>query len=99
MAKRKRKQTWHGLPDNWTVVKLYGRRKGPAPGTVDRFGASDRKLYPELEQLKEKLGSITAAARQLAKEGKVAHAGNTTTESLARRLAGRYFRDHWRLAH
>jgi len=88
----KRKQTWHGLSDAWRVVQWKSRRKGPVPGTVDRYGASDRKLYPELEQLVEKCGSATAAARQLADEGKVE--GTGTTENRARRLAGRYLRDH-----
>jgi hypothetical protein len=90
----KRKQTWHGLSSDWTVVEWRHRRKGPVPGTVDRYGASDRKLYPELEQLAEKCGSVTAAARELAEQGKVAGTGTSTKESRARRLAGRYFRDH-----
>jgi hypothetical protein len=63
---------------------------------VNRYGAFDRKLYPELEQLAEKCGSVTAAARQLAEQGKVA--GTGIKESLARRLAGRYFGDHQKLA-
>jgi hypothetical protein len=94
MAKRKRRQTWHGLSGDWTVVPLrQPRRKGPAPGKVDRYGASDRDLYTELERLEKKCGSITAAARQLAEEDKVDGTGTSTKESRARRLAGRYFRD------
>jgi hypothetical protein len=53
---------------------------------------SDRKLYPELEQLKEKLGSVTAAAVRLAEDGKVAGAG--TAYSKGRRLAARYLADY-----
>jgi hypothetical protein len=63
---------------------------------VSRYLKADRDLYLELEQLAapEKCGSITAAARRLAEEGKVANAGNTETESLAQRLRKRYFADH-----
>jgi hypothetical protein len=79
-----------------TVAELQPprRRKGPAPGTVNRYEVSDRKLYPELEQraAPEKCGSITAAAIQMAQERKVA--GTGTPNSMARRLARRYFRDH-----
>jgi hypothetical protein len=70
------------------------RRKGPVPGTVSRYLEADRKLYPELEQLGKKLGSISAAAEHLADKGKVASAGNTLTKSLAQRLRKRYFDDH-----
>ena len=65
------------------------RRRGPQPGTVDRYGAADRELYPDLKRLmSEQQMSRTAAARQLAGDGKVA--GNGTKESQARRLAKRY---------
>jgi hypothetical protein len=59
---------------------------------VARYTELDRKLYPELKQRAEKCGSITAAAVQMAEEGKVA--GTGTPNSKARRLAGHYFRDH-----
>ena len=87
--------TWSAVePQPQTVAERQPprRRKGPAPGTVNRYEVSDRKLYPELEQLKEKLGSVTAAAVRLAEEGQVAGAG--TAYSKGRRLAGRYLRDH-----
>jgi hypothetical protein len=103
MAKRKGKQTVLGLPrassaatppGQWLVVGPQRRRKGPEPGTVDRYSELDRKLYPELEQLAKKCGSVTAAARQLAEQGKVAGTGTSTEESRARRLAKRYLADH-----
>jgi hypothetical protein len=94
MAKRKRKQTWHGLssPD-WTIVEWKRRRRGPAPGTVARYRESDRKLYPEVERImRGEHKTVTAAARQLAEQGKVA--GTGIKESRARRLPGQYRADH-----
>ena len=65
------------------------RRRGPTPGTVDRYGQSDRALYDDMRRLmSEEQISATAAARQLAEKGKIK--GGGTPESLARRLAGRY---------
>jgi hypothetical protein len=59
---------------------------------VDSFGALDRALYSELERLmREEHMSATAAARQLADEGKVE--GGGTPESKARRLSRRYLTD------
>lgn len=70
-------------------------RKGPAPGTLDRYGASDRALYAELKQLmRDEHISATAAARQLAENNKVAGVGSP--ESIARRLAKRYLADSHR---
>jgi hypothetical protein len=67
------------------------RRKGPVPGTVDRFGESDRALYPELKRLmREERMSINAAALKLADEGKVEGVGTSTPGSRAHRLAHRY---------
>ena len=90
--------TWSAVePQPQTVAELQPpprRRKGPAPGTVNRYEMSDRELYPELERLAKKCGSVTAAARQLADEEKIAGTGTSTKESRARRLASRYFRDH-----
>jgi hypothetical protein len=72
------------------------RRRGPKPGTVDRFGDADRALYPELETLMrgpEKM-TASAAALSLASKGRVGGVGTSTTESRATRLAGRYRREH-----
>jgi hypothetical protein len=61
-------------------------RKGPAPGTVDRFGESDRALFPEIERImREGRKSVHAAALEVASAGKVQ--GGGTPESRAKRLA------------
>jgi hypothetical protein len=105
MTKRARKETIRGLPvinsaaappGPWTVVLPPGkprRRRGPEPGTVDRYGAADRELYADLKQLMdERQWSATRAARELANaHGKVEGVG--ASESRARRLANRYLRD------
>jgi hypothetical protein len=84
-------------PGRWSVVfpkvrdvaEAPPRRKGPKPGTVDRYKAADRSLYPELKRLmSEQCLTVTAAARQLADDYKVAGIG--APESRARRLARRY---------
>jgi hypothetical protein len=70
------------------------RTPGPTPGTVDRFAAADRALYPELDRLindPDKPMTVTAAAAQLAREEKIA--GSSTPESRAKRLADRYRRE------
>ena len=105
MPKRKRTEILHGLPPARSGATPPGplnvvqclpsmppRRKGPAPGSVDRYSESDRALYPDLKRLmqKQKL-STTAAARQLANDNKVAGIGSL--ESRARRLARRYLAD------
>jgi hypothetical protein len=60
-------------------------RKGPEPGTVRRYDAADRALFPELEQtMREKNLTRTAAALHLA-HGKVA--GPATLETKGKRLA------------
>jgi hypothetical protein len=75
------------------VPESEKRRPGPRPGEVDRFGARDRALYPELKRLvgDDRL-SLTAAARRLADEGKIAgHTG--VANSLATRLQRRFQKD------
>jgi hypothetical protein len=81
-------------PGPWVVVEWSARdaaeaprrRKGPKPGTVDRYGHSDRTLYEDMRRLmSEGYISATAAARYLAENGKIE--GSGTSESLARRLA------------
>jgi hypothetical protein len=68
------------------------KRRGPAPGKLDRYGASDRALFDELEQLmRDRMISSTAAAKILADQEKVAGIGTTT--SCAKRLAERYRRE------
>jgi len=103
--KRKRKDIVRGLPPAFSAATPPGplnvvqcpppvprRRKGPAPGTVDRYGKSDRALYSVLKRLMQTRHlSANAAALQLAYDNKVAGIGSE--ESRARRLAGRYLAD------
>jgi hypothetical protein len=82
------------LRSSVTPSRLENRqkpRRGPEPGTVDRFGDSDRALFSELEALMAGEMSRSAAALQLADQGKVA--GTGTPESRAKRLADRYRRE------
>jgi hypothetical protein len=67
-------------------------RRGPAPGTVDRYREADQALYPELERIiRGHHKSAYAAALELAEANKVKGAG--TTNSRAKRLAGRFNED------
>jgi hypothetical protein len=76
------------------AVNVKKRRRGPAPGALDRYSAADRKLYTEVERIMrdEKL-SVSAAALRLAEDGKLAGTGTSTPQSRARRLAERYRRE------
>jgi hypothetical protein len=71
-----------------TPGKQGNRRRGPARGTVDRYGESDRALFPDMKRLIQQHGSANAAARHLAFEEKIS--GKGTEENRARRLARRY---------
>jgi len=76
---------------HWPAIHPANRR-GPIPGTLDRYGKPDRALYPELKRLMdEKQLSATAAANELANTGKVKGIG--TPENRARRLVRRYNED------
>ena len=65
-------------------------RRGPKPGTVSRYAAADRALFPEIKRLLDdgKATSPHDAALQLVEAGKVA--GTATPDSKKRRLAGAY---------
>ena len=65
------------------------RRRGPEPGTLKRYRESDRELFPEIERIMrvDKV-SATAAAKNLADEGRVE--GTGTLASRARRLVAAY---------
>jgi hypothetical protein len=64
-------------------------RRGPKPGTVDRYGKSDRALFPEIERMmREGHKSRYGACLELAENGKVK--GGGIPESLAKRLARRF---------
>jgi hypothetical protein len=72
------------------------RRRGPAKGSIDRYGEADRALFPELERIRrEKHFSLSAAAQKLAEgeiEGKGV-LGSGTPLSRAKRLVRRYNAD------
>jgi hypothetical protein len=71
------------------------RRRGPKPGTVDRYGEADRALFPEVERImREDRVTASAAALKLAEggvEGKNVE-GFGTPKSRAKRLTGSYLK-------
>jgi hypothetical protein len=82
------------IMDNPAVGATQRRnRRGPIPGTVRRYEASDRELFPEIERLMQGQHiSATEAARRLAQgdiQGRTV-AGAGTVDSRARRLACLY---------
>jgi hypothetical protein len=89
---------WNGLlvtarklvPSWINVVEAPIRKPhGPTPGTVNRYGEADKKLFPEMKRLiRDKKISANAAALALAELGKVP--GSGTSQSRARRLANRF---------
>jgi len=69
-------------------------RRGPKPGTIDRFAKSDRAFYPEIARRTEDDGlSRSAVCYELAQQGKLLGLGGSTEKSRARRLYDRYSRD------
>ena len=67
-------------------------RRGPEPGTLDRFRDVDRALYRDIERIVRKdRKSVSAAALELAEAGKVKGPGTAT--SRAKRLATRFKRE------
>jgi hypothetical protein len=68
------------------------RRFGPKPGTLRRYEAADRALFPELERIMaEKQMSRSAAALELAEAGRVKGRGGP--QSRAKRLAALHKRE------
>jgi hypothetical protein len=68
------------------------RRFGPKPGTLRRYEAADRALFPELERIMaEKQKSLSAATFDLAEADQID--GTGTPQSRAKRLAALYKRD------
>jgi hypothetical protein len=64
-------------------------RYGPEPGTLRRYAADDRRLFPELKSIMNKeRKSLSAAALDLAQAGRIAGIG--TPQSRAKRLAALY---------
>jgi hypothetical protein len=76
-----------------TAVK---HRRGPQPGTVARFRKSDEALFPEIERLIAEGKTPTAAAKELAKAGKIKGLNNSKLENRAARLARLYTRSKHR---
>jgi hypothetical protein len=71
------------------VAAAPKRRKGPEPGSVDRFGDSDEALFPEIDRIRrESRKSVHAATLELAFAGRIEGTGSEA--SRAKRLAGRY---------
>jgi hypothetical protein len=74
------------------------RKRGPTPGTVDRYGKADRALYSEYEALLRPADpnipamSQSKASLHLAEQGKIKGVGSD--ESRAKRLRDRYRDDH-----
>lgn len=79
------------VPSNATLKRMR-RPPGPRPGTIDRFGAQDRALFPQMEEFISQGESITGAARRLVNERRVAGTSRTD-ESKVRRLARRYCKE------
>ncbi len=57
----------------WEVSTMRRKqRKGPKPGSLARYAAGDRALFPLIEQImRAETKSITEAVRQLDDEGRV----------------------------
>ncbi len=67
------------------------KRRGPQPGTLRRYEAADRALFPKLEQIMaDKMESAWRAACTLAENGEVAGMGSSSWESRAKRLLKLY---------
>jgi hypothetical protein len=68
-------------------------RHGPARGAVDRFGKSDRALFPQMKRIM-RTGPKTAyaAALELASAKKIM--GTGTSESRAKRLVRRFLKEN-----
>jgi hypothetical protein len=75
------------------VAAAPKRRKGPEPGSVDRYGDSDEALFPEIDRIRrESRKSVHAATLELAFAGRIK--GTGTEVSRAKRLASRYRKAH-----
>jgi hypothetical protein len=85
-----------GEPGDADSTKAQARRHGPAPRTVRRYEASDRKLFPVIKRLtRDGKVSVSAAALQLA-SGEISGkevGGTGTPASHAKRLAALYLNE------
>jgi hypothetical protein len=64
------------------------RSRGPLPGTIDRYGKADKKLFPAIEKMIQEGYTVESAALALARNNRVQGVG--TPESRATRLAKRF---------
>jgi hypothetical protein len=69
------------------AAKKPRKRPGPLPGTIDRFGAADRALFPEMTELIENKNITPGEAARLLAD-KISGRGDV--ESRIRRVAERY---------
>jgi hypothetical protein len=75
-----------------TGMATRPKRRGPVPGSVDRYGDADRALFPEIDRIvSDQQKSPTAAARILAEQGRVP--GDGTEDSKVKRLARLYLKE------
>jgi hypothetical protein len=71
-------------------LETKGRRgrRGPARGSISRYGEADRKLFPEIEKLEGAGQTVNAITKAMAAEKRVE--GSGTPDSKAKRLAKAY---------
>jgi hypothetical protein len=78
-----------GPPQVESEAPPPSRRRGPKPGTIDRFGEDDRALFSDITNLKTSK-NLTAqeAAKELGDSGRIRRRGSL--DSAVLRLARRY---------
>ena len=77
------------VPESPPLAGPRGRRRGPLPGATEKYAASDRALFPEIERLLgEGVESLRSATTPLVASDRVEGTGNG--RSLAERLAARF---------
>ena len=75
------------VPSEPVAARKRARRRGPKPGTIDRYGKDDRALFKQMSALiKNENLTFREAAKRLCDKIK----GRGTPESRIRRLADRY---------
>jgi hypothetical protein len=76
-------------PNKAASLKKKAQRRGPLPGTIDRF--NDAELFAEIDQMtRDRQMSVNEATLKLAYADKVDGLGSSSKESRASRLARRY---------
>ena len=78
------------VPSEPVAARKRARRRGPKPGTIDRYGKDDRALFKQMSALiKNENFTPREAARRLCDKIK----GRGTSDSRIRRLTKRYQRE------